>query len=784
MNRARVTSFLLAFLLWATPAAEVFAARTGSASSAIENAKRLAEGQLRRLVEPLVEKYGGDDVKIMSVSATVDLATPEELEPGFSDSDPGLQARLVPTDGTIKLLMDEKLGPVTRRKLLDLMQQYLDTLEYPVKVQVQTVPFPQPAGTAGKVAEIRERVSRQFKERVDSIFQQFCPQHCLLADFELLTDAVNPEEAQYGQPGEYVESGGAAVRIRGIHATLLADEVMSPEERTSLLEMARLKTNDFRNVTLGLRAMKFPRTPEEIAATEREGGRSPAGKSSALSLSEKNSTDTFKQEQTNETKQVENVSTHSNETLSSTDATQTNQKSETNKTSDQREEHYTRVEKIERVESGDAVQAELKAFRNHALIFACVVLAVLFFIAFAVLLPKGHDLNPLRFLRKAAEDEDTGPSEPVERSTTGPASGAGASSERARLVALRYEIQRLQDELLAVFSEQPKVAKLVFSRILSEEGVETTSAYIQIFGESVVMDMLRDPSLQADLNELMEFYAKNPTELKDEEKHDLLRRLHNRTVASKMVIMGSRTSGQFEFLAEMDGPQILELVRNESITVKAIILTQCESQKRTAIYSQLDEETRMKLLSELGRIDYLPRDYISNVASALRRKRQDNPRLNTEALPGSEVLITLLERSTSELQSTLMRNLQRTNPDTARNVKAKLVTVNTLEFLKDSQMLEVVLSLRHDELVAFLKGVPEMVRKAIYSKAPKDLAEELDEEVQALAPITKDTYQNLERRVINRIKLMANDGQINLTETNDRLFHDPMTDSTRIMRGA
>ncbi len=784
MSRLRSTFFLFTFLLWAMPAAEVSAARVGSAGGALENAKRLAEGQLRRLVEPLVEKYGGDDVKIMSVSASVDLATPEELEPGFSESDPGVQARLVPTEGTIKLLMDEKLGPVTRRKLLDLMQQYLDTLEYPVKVVVQTVPFPQPAGTAGKVAEIRERISRQFRERVEGIFQQFCPQHCLLADFELLTDAVNPEEAQYGQPGEYLESGGAAVRIRGINATLLADEVMSPEERTSLLEMARLKTNDFRNVTLGLRAMKFPRTPEEIAAKEKEGGRTPAGKSDTLSLNEKNSTDTLKQEQTNETKHVENASTHSNETLSSTDATQTNQKSETNKTSDQREERYTRVEKIERVESGDAVQAELKAFRSHALIFACVVLAVLFFIAFAVLLPKGHDLNPLRFLRKAAEDEDTTPSEPTERSTTGPATGTGAHAERARLVALRYEIQRLQDELLAVFSEQPKVAKLVFSRILSEEGVETTSAYIQIFGESVVMDMLRDPSLQADLNELMEFYAKNPSELKDEEKHELLRRLHNRTVASKMVIMGSRTSGQFEFLADMDGPQILELVRNESITVKAIILTQCENQKRTAIYSQLDEDTRMKLLSELGRIDYLPRDYISNVASALRRKRQDNPRLNTEALPGSEVLITLLERSAADLQATLMRNLQRTNPDTARNVKAKLVTVNTLEFLKDSQMLEVVLSLRHDELVSFLKGVPDTVRKAIYSKAPKDLAEELDEEVQALAPISRDAYQNLERRVINRIKLMANDGQINLTETNDRLFHDPMTDSTRIMRGA
>src|SRR5205807_1611291 len=162
-------------------------------------------------------------------------------------------------------------------------------------------------------------------------------------------------------------------------------------------------------------------------------------------------------------------------------------------------------------------------------------------------------------------------------------------------------------------------------------------------------------------------------------------------------------SNMFEFLAEMDGLQILEMIRNESLTIKAMVLTQCDPQKRATIYSHLDEDVRMKLLTELSRIDYLPRDFIFNAAQALKRKRKEDPRLNTEALPGSEVLITLLERTGPQMQQTVIKSLEASNPDSARTIKAKLVSVDTLRFLRDAQLLEVVLSLKHDELLQFLR---------------------------------------------------------------------------------
>jgi flagellar motor switch protein FliG len=193
----------------------------------------------------------------------------------------------------------------------------------------------------------------------------------------------------------------------------------------------------------------------------------------------------------------------------------------------------------------------------------------------------------------------------------------------------------------------------------------------------------------------------------------------------------------------------------------------------------------MKLLAELSRIDYLPRDYVFNVANALKRKRRENPRLNTEALPGSEVLVSLLERTGTGLQRDVMRNLEASSPDSARNVKGKLVSIETLRYLRDGQLLEVVLSLRHDELLQFLKAAPPVIRDTVFAKSPRELTIELEEEL-ANTPVTnRETYFAIERKILNRMKLMANEGLINLVETNERMFTDAHGDVTmNIQNGA
>ncbi len=739
----------------------------------IDITKKTAENQVRHLLEPVLDKFCHESCKLMSVSVSVDIAVNEEIAPGFDEVEARKTNELAPTAAQAKILIDDKVGPISRNKLLDLLQQYLDTLDFPVKIDTQIAHFPLPQGSESKIADLRDRITKQFISSTEDLLRQFCPNHCLLADYNLQADVVNGEEAQYGGSGEFIQDGDTAIRIKGISATLMMDEALTKDEQNNLLEMARLKTNSFKNVVFNAKVFKFPH-PAPI----------PVNRTIASMPADSNGEDS--KNSTNANNKTQNTSTASN-IASEKNVSQKNT-SENTSSNNTKQERFERIEKIERVENGDAVQAELQKFKVFGLIFSCSVLALLIFIAMThIKFGSGSaDQGPSRIQRVIESITSDPITQTSSQSTESLPNSDISNSGDAKLhsVSKRYEIELLTEELTAIYAQQPKVAKHVFTRILTEEGVETTSECIHIFGEGIVIDMLRDPSLQSDLNQLMEFYAKNSFELNDNEKLDLLRKLNNRTIAGKLALLGNRSSNIFDFLSEMDGLQILELVRTESLTVKSIVLTQCDPQKRSVVYAQMSPEIRMQLLTELSRIDYLPRDYIFNVATALKRKKRENPRLNTEALPGSEVLVSLLERTGQSMQRNVVKTLEASNPDSARTLMGKLVSIDTLKYLRDGQLLEVVLSLKHDELIQFLKGSPDEVRTSIFAKSPKDLVLELEDELAQVGVISREVYQGIERKILNRIKVMSNEGHINLIETNERMFSGDLQDTSFIQTTA
>jgi len=722
----------LAVLLVASAAISSLPARA-EGDDPRERVAKAAEVQIHQILDPLLEGYcqtdaaGMPSCKILQVSVQVDRENQASLAPGFDDIRSQSAIKLVPKSAQLRLLVDTRIGPVSRRKLLEIVDQYVSILNYPVTVDTRTASFPQPAASAGRIAVARDKVVREFKALADSVLGEYCGQRCVLGEVQLDAEPVNAEELQYGSASDLVQQDGVALRVDALSATMLMDESLSDTERKSIADILKLKAASFKSLALTQKVMKFP-TMAERGAAAGEGG---ASRSPAESL---NSTTSQNSSQT-----------------SSSSASQSSESS-------QKSENYSRIEKIERVENGDAVQAELQKFKFYGIIFAALVLSLLGVIA------------ALGFRQTARSPSGTVAAGPSPTSPLDPRPGVPSDEGKARNVAIRYEIERHKEDLSTIFAESPKVAKVVFSRILTEEGVETTSAYMQMFGESIVVDMLRDPSLQSDLTQLTEYYARNTIDLTDQEQLDLLRKLNHRTVAGKLTVMGSRASNLFDFLVEMDGLQIAELVRTESMTVKAIVATQCDAMKRNILFQQLDDAGRIELMAELSRIDYLPRDYIHNVAQALKRKRRENPKLNTEALPGSEVLVGLLEKTTPETQRSVMKNLSISHPESARSIKSKLVSMETIRFLRENHMLDVLLGIKHDELLHFLHGVPDEVRRHVLAKAPKDLVAELEEELETLPPAGRDVYLAVERKVLNRIKLMAQEGTINLLDTNERMF--------------
>ncbi|MEO5971293.1 MAG: hypothetical protein ABIQ95_15310, partial [Bdellovibrionia bacterium] len=352
-----------------------------AAPNAIEIAKKTAENQIRHLLEPLVDKYCHEACRLMNINVEIDHAVTQEFSPGFDDELRNAN-EYAPASASVKLLIDDKVGPVSRNKLLELLQQFLDTLEYPVKIDSQSTHFPMPQGSEGKISELREKIAKDFQNKTDSLIREFCQSHCLLADFNLQTEVVNGEEAQYGSTGEFIQDGDTVIRIKEISATLLMDDNLPKEEQDNILEMVRLKTNSYKHVSLTGKSFKFPSPSLNVMS----GGRGPASERNERSTNDSSKSDS--------------------------------------KSSDTRSENFQRTEKIERVENGDMVVAELQKLKFPAILFVCSVLSLLIFIAAATMRrPDNH--SPIQ---RIFQPHIADPKELEQQSAGGTEGGSGRAS--------------------------------------------------------------------------------------------------------------------------------------------------------------------------------------------------------------------------------------------------------------------------------------------------------------------------------------------------------------------
>ena len=119
-----------------------------------------------------------------------------------------------------------------------------------------------------------------------------------------------------------------------------------------------------------------------------------------------------------------------------------------------------------------------------------------------------------------------------------------------------------------------------------------------------------------------------------------------------------------------------------------------------------------------------------------------------------------------------MSDLVISNPDSARAIKLKLVTVNMLPFLKDGHLLEIVMGLEREDLLCFLAGAPDQIRELLLTKAPAELSQSWEEDLENIPSIDDARYRMAEMRILGRVRNLGNSGAIRIVDINDRIFSD------------
>lgn len=735
--------------------------------------------EARNKVSGVLQKYCSDACELINIDASVGDSTVATEELGFEGVSSEQSATLRVNQMTIDIQVDDRVSAADQDRLGKLIVNSVRGLGAIASVRWSSVAFPQ----IGVSAEVEDRLKQNLRQKVQGAVQQvidsYCSRECVLANISVDGRLASPDEVRGVPDRELVrDSGGRGVlRVLNVDIDLSVDEKLAELTRTKIFNLIKAKTRFVSPVNVNVVPVDFPEMSTDAANKDPWGldrlkqtlqiFRDLAGTKEIITNTTQNSSSTNSNSSTNrESSNIERTESRDLKETSSLTSKEKLSASEKS-TSNNSEEKSAELSSSEKQQGID----------NQYLIYAVAGLVVLL-VSAAVFLKFASASRDARALMEGMPAGQSarqggygaGSDHIGQGAFAHQAPGSLGGSVSRETLSLKMKIEILREELLKAFVDNPKVARDTFTRMLQEEGVDQTARYVHIFGPMIIFDLMNDPSMQRDLNDLSEFYYKSAFSFTDEQTLELLSNLKTKVTASEIRVLTRKRTEQFDFLQRLDAAQIYSLILEEKANIQSIVLTQLDHARRRNVFDLYTGEPRIALMRELCKADAIPKEYLSNVAKALHKKVLSRTEFDTEQLRSSDIIIELLEKAPIRDQRKLMADLVKTNPDAARLIKLKLVTVEMLPYIRDGHLLEIVMGLDRQELLPFLVGAPDHIRDLLLSKAPSELAQSWLEDIEQSAGIEESRYRMAEMRILGRIRNLANNGAIRLVDINDRIF--------------
>lgn len=737
--------------------------------------ERTTKESARNKLKIVLSRYCGDFCQIVGLDILIDEKIPDGEDMGFEGAvSSSANAELVVSKLTASIQIDERVGHVNRDRLNGILNVQLGSLAEKTEIIWKAVKLPRitryaegepgyildsfddseysegdwnfrPQEYSGMAQQLRSGLKVRLTDALSHVISQYCPTQCILERVDILGSIVGPQQASRLPRSQQIRdrSGRTIFQIDNIEIDVTMDTKLDEQERSKIAAVMRSKVRFASPINFNLGVMEFPTSYAEKVAKDNEDLNDPYGLNKLRNM-------LIMFRDLAGTKEV----------INTTETNLKDQSSVSTSESARERANFSNEEK-----SGELQIEEIVAG-------AVALLLVLGLLTYGLM-----KVNQSR--KDAAEMMQSGLTGAVGIPVGQPSDDKGdearnvvRSEENRENLLLTMKVQELKDELIETFVGNPKVAKDTFSRFIKEDGIEDTAKYVHVFGHLVVFEMLKDPNFKRELYELSEYYHNSDFEFTLEEELELLSRLKTRCTASEIRLRTRKSSEKFEFLHKLDSVQIYNLIRDEKIQVQAIVMTQLDHKKRQRVFDMYMGSDKVLLMSELSSADAIPKEFLFNVAKVLNKKVSSKPEFDTENLRTSDILLDLMEKAPIREQKDLMSTLQQNNPETARSIKLKLVTVNMLPYLKDGHLLELVLGMDREDLLVFLSSTEEFIRDLILRKAPEELSDSWLEDLGTMTGVDESSQKIVEMKVLNKVRSLAHNGVINLLEINSLIFEE------------
>jgi flagellar motor switch protein FliG len=224
-------------------------------------------------------------------------------------------------------------------------------------------------------------------------------------------------------------------------------------------------------------------------------------------------------------------------------------------------------------------------------------------------------------------------------------------------------------------------------------------------------------------------------------------------------------SQPFAFLNKLNDSQVLYLMKDEDIRIKALVMSQLPAQRSADIILRLDERELADIAFELGQFESLPVSAFKDVADRLARASLTVPSFENITADGLSVLIGMLDKMTTSEETRMLKTLKSEKPETYYRLRQVYFTFVDLARTPERIISNELRSLDREVLTQALCNTSIEFKRYVLAALPAKLRAGIISELKVTEPdISQDSVEISRRRVISTMRDVIKEGRFSMSE--------------------
>jgi flagellar motor switch protein FliG len=217
-------------------------------------------------------------------------------------------------------------------------------------------------------------------------------------------------------------------------------------------------------------------------------------------------------------------------------------------------------------------------------------------------------------------------------------------------------------------------------------------------------------------------------------------------------------------IAEMEGRQICNLIKNEQSQTIAFVLSYLETPKAAEILTMLSPDLREEVVERLGTIESTSLELVGKVVRSLGKHFDVKARPTFHRSGGVRSVADVLNALDKDISKSLLAKIEERNATLGTAVRKKMFGFEDLLRISQQDLQRVMREVDSANLAVSMKSASDALKQKIYGAISKRAAESLKEEISMLGPVRLRDVEQAQDAIIQVVRRLEEEGEISLEQ--------------------